>query len=127
MMRLLLRSKYDVFERHHERLRRGPDPIQARVAFRNRLIACRRVNRIRVALYGVVYFAVAAAVVGFLLQRVPESQNLRSILDLVAGVASSLTILAFAGILAANRFLNLADIELHYYSAEARLERPAEA
>ncbi|MBI2077134.1 MAG: hypothetical protein HYT80_02010 [Euryarchaeota archaeon] len=117
---LILEPKHALFVRHHERLRTRPDPRAAEAGFHRRLRQMRQAHGIRLGCYVGLYFTVVAAVVGVALARLPAMSDLRSALEFVAGLSSSLTLLFLGGVFLANRFEGLAEIELHFYSQESR-------
>ena len=92
--------------------------------FQRRLKQARQVHNVRVACYVGLYFAFAAATVGVILARLPALEKVRSLTELVAGLASSLTIAFLVGVFLTNRFQGLVEIELHYYSEESRMKPP---
>ncbi|HLE48118.1 MAG TPA: hypothetical protein VI818_07465 [Candidatus Thermoplasmatota archaeon] len=117
---LLLEAKHRLFAKHHERLAAKQDPVAAEAAFRRRLRQMREAHAIRLGCYVGLYFTAVAAIVGVALARSPALSDVRSLLEFVAGISSSLTILFLGGVFLANRFEGLAEIELHFYSDEAR-------
>jgi hypothetical protein len=124
MLRLLLKPKYQLYETHHRRLRQAPEPEHAAGRFDARLVKAGRVNTARIGFYAVAYFAAVAAVLSFLVKDVAGTTTLSEAVQLLAGLTSSVTILAFGGVLVCNRYLALADVELGFYSAESRMRPP---
>lgn len=118
---LLFRTKYDVFEDHHARLRDAPDPAAADRRFRRRLRHAKTVNGIRLGLYVVAYFSLAATALTFLIQFVGGPGVLGEAVRVAGSVSSTMAIVAIAGVFACGRYLGLADVELYFFSMESRM------
>jgi hypothetical protein len=121
---LILRSKYAVFREHEQRVRMRPQPEAARQNFEAQARRAERVMGVRMGLYVLLYFGLVAAVLSFLLKELDALAALGRLLQTLAGLTSSLAFVAAAGILACNRYLALADVQLHFWAAEARLPVP---
>ncbi len=121
---LLFRTKYDVFEEHHARLRDRPDPEAAARRFDRRLRHAKFINSVRVGFYVVAYFSLVATALVFLLQFVDALTLLRDVVRFAGSVSSTMAVLAIAGVLVCGRYLNLADVELYFFSMESRMTRP---
>jgi hypothetical protein len=118
----LLRPRHRLFEEYDQRLRQAPDPAAAQISFERRLRDMRRGYRIRGIAFGGLYFSAATTAVGVALRNVAAYQDLRGILDAIAGLTSSLTVIFLALIFLTGRYIAHLEVELLYYSMEARLE-----
>lgn len=120
MTLLLFQAKYDLFEDLHARVRDAPDPERAERHFARHLKTAKVVNRVRAGLYAVLYFGLIATAFVFLLDFLDEGGLVQQAIRTVAGITSSVTIVAAAGILGCGRYLNLADVRLYFLSVESR-------
>lgn len=118
---LWFRAKYDVFEGHHARLRDAPDPAAADRRFRRRLQHAKTVNHVRLGLYVVAYFGLAATGLAFLIQFVGGPGVLGEAVRVAGSVSSTMAVVAIAGVLVCGRYLGLVDVELHFFSIESRM------
>lgn len=117
----LLRPKHELYRLHHERLSTRPDPERASEKFKERLAFMRRIHATRIASYVGLYFATAATVATFLLRFIDDPLGVGPLLDVVSGVASSMTALFFLGVLLTSRVLAWIEVELQFYSQESRM------
>lgn len=121
MAGLFFHSKYAVMRRHHERLLSSPHPESASDRFLRRIHAARRIWILRGFCLFFLYAALISAVTSFVLGQLGEFARWFEPLRTLLGLASSVSLVFLLGLLACNHYLGLLDIELYYYSAEARL------
>lgn len=121
---LFFRSKYKVMRRHHERLLVSPNPDLASDRFLRRLRAARRTWILRNFCMFFLYAALISAVTSFLLGQLGEFAQWFEPLRTLLGLASSVSLVFLLGLVACNHYLGLLDVELYYYSAEARGAAP---
>jgi uncharacterized membrane protein (DUF485 family) len=118
----ILQPKWKLFLKHHERIVTRPDPLAAKGKFMRRVAASKRVGLVRTGFFIGLYFSFIAAALGFVLDWLNVAAS--SLLALLQAVFSSLTVVFIAGIFICSRYLSYLEIDLHYYSAEARLTHP---
>jgi hypothetical protein len=119
----ILQNRYALFAEHDRRLRESPNPEAAAGKFHRRVRRAKRATALRLAFFIGLYFSIVAASVSFIARQAGMLAELEFLMTLLAPIASSLAFAFVAGIFLINRYLNLLEVDLYYYSAEQRLAR----
>lgn len=121
MVPLFLRSKYDRFAVHHDRVLNNPDAAKAPDRFARALRRCRRISRLRIASYALIYLGTIAAGVLALLRYAALLAELTVLIRFLMAFAPALAIVGLLGVLACTRALAMFEVDLYYFSIEASL------
>lgn len=121
-----LKPRFELYRLHHQRLRTAPQPAEAKLKFEKRLGQARRTHRVRAIFFLGIYFSIVAAAVTWIL-RFTGFEEATAILTVIGTVLSSMTAVFVAGVFVCTRFLSYMEVDLIFYSQEARLSVGQEA
>lgn len=123
----LFRSKYNRFERHHNRLSSSPDPARARERFPRVLRRCRHVERLRLGFYALIYLGTISAAVLAVLRFAAFVDEVGAVIKFFSALTPALAIFGLMGVLVCTRVLAFLEVDLLYFSFEANSMRAAKA
>jgi len=91
--------------------------------FKNRLKDAKRFQKIRVACFIGIYFALISASIGTVVALFGRVPWLETALVAIGSIAAGLTAVFIAGVFVSTRALNYIEVDLYFYSDESRQPR----